>query len=116
LNFESDNHKLDYDLLSAIELGVDEADMRRHARLLCLPWNSCQQGYQSENEEYLRQGILNHDKSRHCLPLIEHDTGIKGADLPSLRSQVLPLDDANHSSNLFDKQHLEYMNFELLHI
>jgi hypothetical protein len=31
---EPDNLKLDYDLLSAIERGVDEADMNRHVKVL----------------------------------------------------------------------------------
>ena len=52
---EPDNSKLDYDLLSAIQRGVDEADMNRHLKLLCLLWNSRPKGYQHENEKKLQQ-------------------------------------------------------------
>jgi hypothetical protein len=65
---EPDNFKLDYDLLSAIKRGVDEADTNRHVKLLRLLWNSRPKGHQHENEKNLLQEILDKGKSRHRFP------------------------------------------------
>lgn len=110
---EPDNLKLDYNHLSAIELGIDEDDMNRHGKLLCILWNSRPKGYQSENEKkYLRQGILNNGMLRHCFPWIAHDVELAG--LQDLK--FLPMETANHNFNWFDKQHFEFNEFELCRI
>ena len=108
---EPDNLKLDYDLLSAIERGVDEADMNRHVKLLRLLWNSRKKGSQTENEEYLRQVILDNGKSRHRFPWIANDIGL--ADLKD--PKFLPMATDDHTSNWFDKEHFETLRFEMRH-
>jgi hypothetical protein len=65
---EKDNSKLDYDLLSAIQRGVDGADMKRHVELLHLLWNSCPKGHQHETEMILRAKILDNGMPEHRFP------------------------------------------------
>ena len=91
---EPDNSKLDYDLLSAIQRGVDEADMNRHVRLLRLLWNSRPKGHQHENEMILRAKILDNGMFQHRFPWIAPD--IELADLED--PKFLPMDRETHTS------------------
>jgi hypothetical protein len=103
---EPDNSKLDYDLLSAIQRGVDEADMNMHVRLLRLLWNSRPKGHQHENEMILRAKILDNGMSQHRFPWIAPD--IELADLED--PKFLPMDRETHTSHWFDREHFEHQN------
>jgi hypothetical protein len=67
---EPDNSKLDYDVLSAIQRGVDEADMNRHVRRLRLIWNSRPKEHQYKNEVIPRAKILDNGMSQLLFPWI----------------------------------------------
>jgi hypothetical protein len=109
---EQDNSKLDYDLFSAIQRGVDEADMNRHVRLLRLLWDSRPKGHQHENEVILRAKILDNGMSQHRFSWIAPDIELADLNDPKFR----PVDTETHTSNWFDREHFEHQNSDLRRI
>ena len=109
-DIDPDYFTLDQELYWAVAyLAQDESDMNKHVKLLRMLWNSRREGRQLENEEYLRQAMLEKGKALHLYPWVE-----KGMHLADFEDpKFSPMTTMEHTSNWFDRERFAESMHEL---